>query len=41
MIAAFEPPSPPDVLGGLLEARLRQNGGAGAPRTSLALEDNS
>ena len=37
---AFEPSSRPGVPGGLLEARLRPNGGAGAPRTaprSLAL----
>ena len=31
---AFEPSSRPDVTGGLLEARFRQNGGAGAPRTN-------
>ena len=31
---AFEPSSRPAVSGGLLEARLRQNGGAGAPRTA-------
>ena len=30
----FEPPSRPDVPGGLLEARLTTNGGAGAPRTA-------
>ena len=28
----FEPSSRPDVPGGLLEARLRQNGGAAPPR---------
>ena len=32
-LPAFEPPSRPDVAGGLLEARLTTNGGAGAPRT--------
>ena len=43
ILTAFESSSRPAVPGGLLEARLRQNGGAGAPRTaprSLAL-DNS
>ena len=41
-LPAFEPPSRPDVAGGLLEARLTTNGGAGAPRTvQLALEHNS
>ena len=33
--AAFEPSSRPSMLGGLLEARLRPNGGAGAPRTAV------
>ena len=38
---AFEPFSRPGVPGGLLEARLTTNGGAGAPRTArLALEHN-
>ena len=32
---AFEPSSRPDLLGGLLEARLSPNRGAGAPRTRL------
>ena len=43
MNSAFEPPSRPDVAGGLLEARLGQNGGAGAPRTARAVgaRDNS
>ena len=38
----FEPSSRPDVPGGLLEARLTTNGGAGAPAPRrLALEPNS
>ena len=32
---AFEPSSRPDLLGGLLEARLSPNRGAGAPRTAV------
>ena len=39
---AFEPSSRPDVPGGLLEARLTTNGGAGAPRTArFGAEHNS
>ena len=34
---AFEPSSRPGVPGGLLEARLTTNGGAGAPRTPRAV----
>ena len=34
ILTAFEPSSRPGVPGGLLGARLRQNGGAGAPRTA-------
>ena len=39
----FEPSSRPGVPGGLLEARLTTNGGAGAPRTAVwrSIEHNS